>query len=329
MTLTDAVGGWLDNLAREINQGDPLVIGVSVALLTAAAIYSAWRAWRHFGNSRLIADTPTAKARSAHQGYVELQGIGHIMDGPPIVAPLSGLPCIWYRYHIEEEVRDYDKGRQRVHWKTVDRGTSTESFWLEDETGRALVDPEGAEVSARDRDVWTGHPPNVGIAKTTPFVTRFVASHSEANRYRFTEQRIHAGDPIYALGLLRNLGSLNTTTTVDEDVRGLLQSWKRNQTELKRRFDLNGDGRIDQKEWMLARAQARRDVVKQRREVARSYNDGINVLAQTGDRARPFLLSAYPQSELIARLRLRAGAHLAGFFALGCSALWVFNARFG
>jgi hypothetical protein len=329
MSTGDIIGGWIDGLAREISRGDPLVIAVAVALLATAAVFSAWQARRHLGNVRLIEDTPTAKARSAHQGYVELQGLGHIMDGPPIIAPLSGLPCVWYRYHIEEEVVFYDKGQSQRRWKTVDRGSSTETFWLEDETGRALVDPEGADVTARHEDVWTARSARAGIAKTTPFIARFFASRSGANRFRFTEQRIVSGEPIYALGLLKNLGSLGGSSTIDAEVRGLLQNWKRNQAELKQHFDLNKDGRIDQREWMLARAQARRDVLKQRREVTQRFNDGINIISRTGDRARPFLLSAFPQSELITRYRIWAGLYFAGFFFLGCTALWVFNERFG
>ena len=38
---------------------------------------------------RIIEDTPTSKIRSAAQGYVELIGYGQLMEGQPIVAPLT------------------------------------------------------------------------------------------------------------------------------------------------------------------------------------------------------------------------------------------------
>lgn len=62
-------------------------------------------------------------------------------------------------------------------------------------------------------------------------------------------------------------------------------------------------------------AQARRDVLKQRREETKRYYNRINIMSRTGDRTRPYLLSAYSQSDLIKRHRIWAGLHLAVFFA--------------
>ena len=52
------------------------------------------------------------------------------------------------------------------------------------------------------------------------------------------------------------------TTTIDEDVRELLRQWKSDQATLKERFDLNEDSKIDEKEWRLARSQARREAMR-------------------------------------------------------------------
>src|SRR4030067_2822595 len=91
-------------LASNIHQSDPAVVGIAVAVLTAGSAFCSWRTWRHVSHVRLIEDTPTAKIRSAPQGYVELEGLGKLMDGPPIIARLTGLPCVWDRYTIEEYV---------------------------------------------------------------------------------------------------------------------------------------------------------------------------------------------------------------------------------
>ena len=64
---------------------------------------------------RLIEDVPTAKVRSAHQGYVELIGRAVMMDGEPIVAPLSQLQNTRFRIAVEIVLNgligkaDYDK----------------------------------------------------------------------------------------------------------------------------------------------------------------------------------------------------------------------------
>jgi hypothetical protein len=148
------------------------------------------------------------------------------------------------------------------------------------------------------------------------------------NPHRFTEERLMAGDPLYALGLLKNLTSLNSGPTLADEVRKRLNEWKVNQPQLKARFDLDKDGKIDEKEWMLARAQAKREV-EAARKTNQDLSEGINIMTTAGDRRRPYLLSAHRQSALVKHYRLWLGLYGVGFFAAGSAALWLFNVRFG
>ena len=124
-----------------------LVVG-----LAAGAVYCFWYAFKAWAKNRTIEDTPTSRVRSAAQGYVEL--IGHGLPVPDAVnkAPLSGLPCAWWRYKIQE--RRYS-GRSRS-WSTVQSDTSDKPFLLDDGTGQCLIDPRGAEVFPGATDVWYG-----------------------------------------------------------------------------------------------------------------------------------------------------------------------------
>ena len=104
-------------------------VGEAAGFVTAAgavAMAGAAIAW-HLSNRRyhLIHDTPTARVRSAAQGYVELVGTAELSDGQ---APLSfnGLPaCVWYEVVISEADHHSDNGRT---WTTV----SDETFELRD-----------------------------------------------------------------------------------------------------------------------------------------------------------------------------------------------------
>ncbi len=328
MAASGSFALWAEHFARAVARSDPALVGIGAGSLAAVAAYSAWRAWCSLNNARMIEDIPTAKVRSAPQGYVELEGVGRSMDRSPIIAPLSGLPCVWFRYRVEEMHTTYHRGQTRTRWVTIDRGESTETFWLEDETGRVAVDPEGADVTPRHKDVWHSRSRSAGIRKPGAYVTYFSAALYPNDRYRFTEERINPGETIYAIGLLKNLGSLVAGMTVDEDVRALLRQWKNDQPELRRRFDLNEDGRIDQNEWMLARAQARREALKTRREETNNYDDSINLMTRTGDPKRPYVLSSFPQAVLVRRYRLHAFFAGIAFFLLGSAALWFFNTRF-
>ncbi len=322
MSSSGPLAQWLSEIARNINQSDPTAVGITVALLTAGSAYCSWRTWRHVSHIRLIEDTPTCKIRSAPQGYVELEGLGKLMDGPPIVAKLSGLSCVWFRYRIEEYVAT-GKGNEH-RWETIDKGESTDTFWLQDDTGRVVVDPEGADITPRYKDTWRSDSSMAGIARAKGFI----GAHAGGSRYRFTEERINSGERIYTLGLLKNVSSYTSQTSVDEDLRALLGDWKKNQPALLQRFDLDKDGKIDEKEWMLARSQARREVVKNRQEQINTLADGLNVLGPTRDRSRPYILSAFTQTELAKRYRLRAMLYAGGCFLLGLATVWVFNAKF-
>lgn len=317
----------LSELGRTVAQADPNVVAFIVATVALTAAYAAWRGCNALYRARTIEDTPTAKIRSAPQGYVELEGVGRLMDGPPIVAPLSGLPCVWFRYRIEQYETVHARGRTGRRWRTVDRGESQETFWLEDETGRVAVDPDGAEILSRHKDIWRSNS-RLRPTDAADALARRVAALPAGETYRFTEERMNAGDPLYAIGRLKNIGSHADMPSIDAEVREVLQEWKAHQPSLKTRFDLNRDGNIDEREWMLVRVQARREVLKARLETQRQFADGINLLGPTGERSRPYVLSAFSQTELLRRLQRRALLHGAAFFALGAIAVWLYNARF-
>ena len=327
MASSNPLAQWLSELARNISQSDPAAVGIVVTVLTAASAYCSWRTWRNVSHIRLIEDTPTAKIRSAPQGYVELEGTGKLMDGPPIIAKLSGLPCVWFRYKIEQQVKTHYKGHTQTRWEVIEKGESTETFWLQDDTGRVVIDPEGADVTPRHKDSWRSSS-SLGSMARPINVSNFLTSHGGHGSYRLTEERINPSERLYTLGLLKSVSSYTSMPTVDEDVRELLKDWKKDQPTLLQRFDLSKDGKIDETEWRLARAQARRETMKNRQEQVIHSADGLNVLGPTRDGSRPYILSAFTQAELTKRYKLWAALYAGACFLLGLAAVWVFNARF-
>jgi hypothetical protein len=328
MSSSNPLASWLSGLAHQISQSDPVEVGIGVAVLAAGCAYFSWRTWRNVSHVRLIEDTPTAKIRSAPQGYVELEGAGKLMDGPPIIAKLSGLPCVWYRYKIEQQVKTHYKGHTQTRWEVIEKDESTETFWLQDETGRVVIDPEGADVTPRHKDSWRSSSMLGGMTHRPAGVSSFFTSHSGHGSYRLTEERINNGERLYALGLLKSVSSYTSMPTVDEDVRELLKDWKQDQPTLMTRFDLNKDGKIDEIEWRLARAQARRETMKNRQEQVIHAADGLSVLGPTRDGSRPYILSALTQAELTKRYKIWATLFAVACFFSGLAAVWVFNAKF-
>lgn len=89
---------------------------------------------------RLILDTPFSKIRSASMGMVELSGLA---VGPyTMLAPITARPCFYYRTLVWEWKR---QGKSDEWVKVAGEGMHV-PFFLDDNTGRVLIDPRGADL---------------------------------------------------------------------------------------------------------------------------------------------------------------------------------------
>jgi E3 Ubiquitin ligase len=284
--------------------------------LAAGAVYSFWYAFKAWAKNRVIEDTPTSRVRSAAQGYVELSGRGLPPPNSTNKAPLTGMPCTWWRYKIEE--RRYS-GRSRS-WSTIQSDTSAEPFLLDDGTGQCLVDPRGAEVFPGASDVWYGpsewpemHIPN-GTGIFAWLIDTFVT-----DKYRYTEHRLQPHEQVYAIGAFRSLGGASVEDPAAA-VANLLHEWKQDQAKLLARFDSNHDGTLSGAEWEKARAAARRQVQDAR--AAEVQPPSLNVLADPMD-GRSYLLAASDGESLARRFRRRALAGIGGFVGSSAALTWM------
>src|SRR4030066_2537101 len=130
---------------------------IFLVAMTALASCGFLGMFRFLRRIRLIEDTPTAKIRSAPQGYVELTGISRLMQGDLIIAPLTGKQCTWYSYKIEERSDSPGiRGGRHKGWRVIEAKTSDDLFLLADDTGECVIDPEGATVTPAETEVWFG-----------------------------------------------------------------------------------------------------------------------------------------------------------------------------
>ena len=304
--------GDLAELANQVRLLEARDFWFRTGLAGVAGALGFWRSFRALHRARLIENTPTAKARSAPQGYIELQGRGAMLDGEPTSAPLTDLPCTWWSFRVEKKTTYTDGKRRRTRWTTIESDTSDSLFLIEDATGRCVIDPEGAEVLPSQTDTWYGSEPR-------PAGPRSGWASSIGGRYRYTERRMHAGDPLLAIGFMRTHERIETTSTSDE-TRALLVEWKSNQDELLRRFDENCDRVLGTREWEKVRAAAELEVRRERN--TQPAQTGVHVLSAAPD-GRPFLLAASDQEQLIKRFRRRSVVSIVVFFAsvIGCAFL--------
>ena len=252
-------------------------------LIFAMGALAGVASYRH---ARAIADIATSRIGSAAQGYVELTGQTKADAGELILTPYSQIPCIWYRYRV------YSREEPRGEWRQIDSGSSHTTFEISDGSGACRVDPEHAEVVAPEQRV----------------------TYRDGDK--LVEEMLFAGSLIYVLGEYSTVRDDGQAQSVSADVSALLAQWKSDPVQLKKRFDLNGDGELDLREWELARRLAAKTVERQHREMRQQGE--LNILRADGD-GRLFLISTLPPHKSRQRFLWWSALHL-GVAALALAA---------
>lgn len=129
---------------------------------------------------------------------------------------------------------------------------------------------------------------------------------------RYTQWSLIEHDRLYLIGDFATLGSADVRTDTAAEVRELLAAWKADRPALLQRFDLDGDGEIDLREWELARAQARREV-RQRQTEALAAPE-LHVMRRPSDR-RLYLISDLDPERIGRQFRWIAAFHATVFSA--------------
>lgn len=290
----------MDSLIHGLS-ADEYLIGM--AFLIGGVVWSFFASFRFLRHARLLEDIPTSRIRSAPQGYVELVGKAKLMDGPPIICPLTSTHCLWWNYEIERHVR----AGKRSYWKTIEKGTSDDLFYLEDGTGRCVIDPSSAQVIPSSRNVWYGN-----TAKPLSGPTSGIGFGGGG--YRYTEKLIKVNDPLYALGQFRTERGPSAKEKQQEPVRELVKQWKADPQKMAL-FDINKDGEIDAKEWDAAHRAAVAQV--KRSQIKEPPTDAIHIMSRPEDKGYPYVLSTQDQAQLIPKWKRNAAACFIAFLAGG------------
>ena len=178
---------------------DPLFAINQLTLLAtvgfAGGLYLFIRGFRLLARKRLLLNTPTSKIRSASLGLVEVSGFA---SGPYTVpAPITGNPCYLYRATVWRQ-REDSKSQE---WKKIAEETLYLPFFLDDSTGKLLVDPNGADLDLH-RDfcqkydqTWLSRVPE----RATTFLARYGIT-PDGDHFRIEEWTIQPQNPLFIVG---------------------------------------------------------------------------------------------------------------------------------
>jgi hypothetical protein len=171
--------------------GLELPFWASLALGAGPVLF--WRSFRDLRLQRLIQNTPTSRIRSMPMGLVEING--EASPRSELMAPFSGRPCAYWQVDIATRTR-------RNGWTIVHRNASGNPFFLRDETGVALVYPQGATARLN----FQVEEECLGISLPDIYA-RYLSEQSPAGSalwrlgsLRFRERVLEAGQRIYVLG---------------------------------------------------------------------------------------------------------------------------------
>jgi hypothetical protein len=195
-----------------VNEG-PLATGLALA----SVVGGLWVFRLGFKSLRvhwLIRNTPTARVRSMAMGLVEV--CGALVPRSRVAAPFSGRPCVWWDVEVQTQTSKSKQGTRS--WHTVHRASSGHPFFLRDETGVALVYPEGAACRVPfDVSEETG---GLGVPE---MYMEFMKSRNLGMRHlwamgpmRFRERRLDEDTRVYVLGRAFPK-SVSRTVSFDEE----------------------------------------------------------------------------------------------------------------
>jgi hypothetical protein len=127
-------------LAESTTASLPANILAMSVLGVGAGIYLFYKGFRLLQRKRLVLNTPASKIRSASMGLVEVNGIAKGLH--VITSPLRELSCYYYR-SMAWELRQRGKSSE---WVKVAEESLHVPFYIDDGSGKLLVDPTGAEM---------------------------------------------------------------------------------------------------------------------------------------------------------------------------------------
>jgi hypothetical protein len=304
--------GWLmawvvatrSDLSRVIVSGLAFLFGCTGVI---AGIYLFLRGFELLRRRRWIEDTPVSKISAAAMGQVKVLGTA---IGPyTLLSPLANVDCYYYQAVAWD-------GRNSKDDQTFE-GRATETlftpFFVEDETGRLMVDPRGAQL-----DLPCEYYEAVSGDSMSQCTRRFLRRHglSTSADTLVSEYAIKPGDSVFVFGTLDENRGLGTMAEAKErDPKGTYMS--REAADLQRLEQFEAIG-IPQGE--LPRAAPGDNGI--------TFDLHPRAVLRVGDNRQPFVLSRQQPQNLIDGLARKSiidvwGGPALALFSVGLVTKWL------
>ncbi|MBN1502541.1 hypothetical protein JW930_03285 [Candidatus Woesearchaeota archaeon] len=162
-------------------------------------VYIFFKSFCTYREKKMIENTPTSKVRSLAMGRVEVYG-NVVPDKNNVVkTPFSNQECVFCLWRIEE----YKRSGKSSRWVIIKKGLKGGHFFIKDDTGIVLVDPNGARIeipSSFQFETGIGKEPDKHIIS---FCEEIGLPHKGLifnKKLKFIEQAIREDNKLYIMG---------------------------------------------------------------------------------------------------------------------------------
>lgn len=119
----------------------PLLAPVAIAVILGLVLFF-W-GLKSLRESKIVAQIPETPVNSISAGAAHVHGKAAGDD--VLLSPVTGVPCYYYKTQVEKLVKQGDQER----WETFKNESGQRNFYIEDGSGRVLIDLQGAEFDLR------------------------------------------------------------------------------------------------------------------------------------------------------------------------------------
>ncbi|MGH9431542.1 MAG: GIDE domain-containing protein [Terriglobia bacterium] len=168
-----------------------LVIGLGAGLVT---FFRGFKVYREY---RVVDDTPLIPIRSMPMGLVNIQG--KASGEERLTSPVTRTPCYFYKVVIEKWKQESNKSG----WEHYRTDAGAVKFYLEDASGKVLVDSQNAEFDlqmACEREVRGDGSRSTSLQMGAAPDTELLSYISQAGANRvtsFIERRLETAGPLH------------------------------------------------------------------------------------------------------------------------------------
>jgi len=270
----------------------------AVRLLFAASgvvvgLYLFFNGFQLLNRKRWIQDTPITKIGAAAIGPVKVAGRA---AGPyTLISPLAGVDCLFYRAVAWDGRNAQDDTQPEARASE----TLCTPLFVEDETGRLMVDPQNATL-----ELPVSYDGSTSGDSNTENSRRFLQRHglSTLGDTNVTEYAIQPGDPLVVLGMLKDFEERSHTGGYLSREAASLQRYEQ--------IEPLGISSVD-----LPASTANMDA---------SFELSPRCVLAAGDRSQPLVLSHQTPQRMIESLNRRSTFRIWGGPVLAVSSLVLF-----